>query len=244
MSQVEDKRISEILLEGTAEASEMKNIVFANIAKELNLNIPKKKKQRNLFYVAKYGSIAVAVAMIIMLNTEPGHAAVMKVKEFFLPNKVVTQQIEGVSKTTNVDLAESTMNYIIYVDKEKFTLQKEENKDKITAKVTPKDAPEVFMEIQQISDKTPGAVASELENELKPKYPKVESKVAVTTPVKSLFIYANSGMEWNSTVIKYYLVDNTKGGTFVIKQQLFLEAEEGYGARFDSMLKEFKLVTK
>jgi RNA polymerase sigma factor (sigma-70 family) len=44
-------------------------------------------------------------------------------------------------------------------------------------------------------------------------------------------------------VVKYYLIDNGQGGTFVIEQHYFVEASEGHGARFDNMLKQFQ-VTK
>jgi len=66
----------------------------------------------------------------------------------------------------------------------------------------------------------------------------------VKEPINSIFIYAGGATKWNDPVSKYYFVDNTKGGTFVIKQQLFLEAAEGHGVRFDNMVKEFKIVNE
>jgi len=121
-------------------------------------------------------------------------------------------------------------------------LQHLDGRDKITAKTKSQIAPEVFMEIQQVKDKKPETIATELQKELSEGYIKVENKGTVNVPIKALLIYANNGSKWNSTIIKYYLVDDAKGGTFIIKQQLFLEAEEGHGVRLDNMLKEFKII--
>ena len=242
MSHLVDNKIQEVLLEGTKDAAELKDMVWSNIEEKLNLNIKKKKKSKLLTF-SKYGSIAAAIAVVIGVNTEYGEAAVSKIREIFLPNKVITEKIEGTDKNTTVNLKESSMNYIIYVDEKHYSMLKEYGKDKIVAKVKAANAPEVFMTIEEVKDKTPQVIASEIEKELNTTYPNVKIKGIVSDPIKGLFIHAYSGTKWNSAVINYYLVDNTKGGTFVIKQQLFLEAEEGHGARLDNMLKEFKIVS-
>lgn len=244
MSHLVDKKIEEALLHGTEDAAELKDMVWGNVEKELNSKIEKKKKKSKLLTFTKYGSIAAAIVIVIGLNTEYGEAAVGKIKEFFAPNKVVNQKIEGTDNQTELNLKESIMNYVIYVDDKAYSMLQENGKDKIVAKVKASNAPEVFMEIEQIKGEKPEIVASKIEKELKTIYKTVENKGTVNTPTKGILIYANSGTKWNSTVVKYYLIDNTKGGTFVIKQQLFLEAEEGHGTRLDNMLKEFKIVSE
>jgi len=163
---------------------------------------------------------------------------------YFAPEKQVVKEIEGMPEEIEVALKEGKSGYIIYIDEERYTMQHLEGKDKITANSKAENAPEVFMEIQQVKDKKPEVIASELQKELTGKYDKVENKGAINSPVKGILIYASSGSEWNSPIIKYYLVDNTKGGTFVIKQQLFLEASEGHGVRLDNMLKDFKIISE
>lgn len=246
MNQMEDKKIRQALFEGTEEVAELKNMVWNNIEKELSLDMKKKEniknKRNKISSFIKYGSMAAALALAIGLNTEYGQAAVDKIKELFVPNKVVKQQIEGMDEDSNVALKEGSSKYIIYIDEERYTMEKVAGKDRIAAKIKGENTPEVFMEINQVEGKKPDAVASEIEEELKRKYQKVENRGEVDYPLKATLIYANSGMNYNSTVIRYYLVDNTKGGTFVIKQQLFVEAEEGHGARMDNMLKEFKVI--
>lgn len=243
----EDKKISDALLENTEEVTELKDMVWNNIQRELNLDALKeenmKPKKSRISIISKYGSIAAAVAIILSLNTQFGQAAVGKIKDLFAPNKSITQQLEGTKEQSNVALEESPMKYIIYIDEERYTMKHLEGKDIITANIKAENAPEVFMEIQQVKDKKPEVIASELQKELTGKYDKVENKGAVNSPVKGILIYASSGSEWNSPIIKYYLVDNTEGGTFVIKQQLFLEASEGHGVRLDNMLKDFKIIS-
>jgi hypothetical protein len=167
-----------------------------------------------------------------------------KIKQMFVPNKVVKQQIEGTEEKNNVTLKESTMKYIIYIDEERYAMVKVDGKDRIIPKVVDKKLPEVFMEIEQLKDKKPEVAASEIENQLKSQYKRVENMDTVSYPINSKLIYASCGTKWNDIVVKYYFIDNTKGGTFIVKQQYFVEASEGHGARFDNMLKEFKIVSE
>lgn len=248
MDYKEDKKINDALLYGTEEATELTGMVWSNIQKELNLDEVKKvqvkPKKNKIFSFAKYGSMAAAVIIMLVINTQYGQATIGKIKDLFVPSKVVKQQLEGTEEQGNMTLKESSMKYIIYIDEERYTMQHLEGKDKITAKAMAENAPEVFMEIQQVKDKKPEAIASELEKELITNYVKVENRGTVNEPIKATLVYANNGAKWNSSIIKYYLVDNTKGGTFIIKQQFFLEAEEGHGARLNNMLKEFKIVSQ
>lgn len=249
MDHKEDKKIRDALLEGTEEVTELKDMIWDNIQKELNLDIKRKRnvksKKGRISNFIKYGSVAAVMAIVLGINTQYGQAAVGRIRELFVPNKVVKQQLEGSEEQSNVALKEGSMKYIIYIDEERYTMEHLEGKDKITAKAKAENAPEVFMEIEQVKDKKPEDIAAELEKELKAKYPRVENRGNVNEPIKATFVYANSGgSKWNTAIVRYYLVDNTKGGTFVIKQQFFLEAEEGHGARLDNMLKDFQIVNE
>jgi hypothetical protein len=248
MNHIEDNKIKEALHQGTNEAEELKAMVWNNIRNELNLsegkvtNMNTKKSKIPAFF--KYGSIAAAMAVVIVSNTQYGHAAADKIKQLFAPNKVVKLQIEGTDEKQKVSLKEGSAKYIIYIDEERYTMESKAGKDKIVPKIKAKGYPEVFMEIQQIKDKSPKVVASEIEKELKVKYKSVDNKGTVKQPLKAILIDGRSGSKSKDTVVNYYLVDNTKGGTFVIKQQYFVEASEGHGARFYGMLKEFKIVNE
>lgn len=247
MDNREDRKINEALLKGTDEAVELKDMVWKNIEKELGFNkgkaIDMKAKKKNNKGFFKYGSmIAAALAIVIFSKTEYGNATANKIREIFAPNKIVEEQIEGTDERNEATLQEGSSKYIIYIDEERYTMKSENGKDIISPNFKGENVPEVFMEIEQIKGKKPEIMASEIESTLKEKYSRVENKGQVSEPVSGLLISAYSGSEWNDTVINYYFVDNKEGGTFVIKQQYFLEAEEGHGARFYHMLKEFKIV--
>ncbi len=247
MDNREDKKINEVLLKGTDEALELKDMVWKNIEKELGLKVGKviemKSKEKNNRRLFKYGSmVAAALAVVIFSNTEYGHATANKIREIFAPNKTITQSLEGMDEESNVSLKEGSSKYIVYIDEERYTMVSENGKDLISPKTKAENLPEVYMEIEQVKGKSPKIVASEIESTLKVKYPKVENKREVTDPIESILISAYSGSNWNDTVIKYYFVDNKEGGTFIIKEQYFLEAAEGHGARFYNMLKEFKIL--
>jgi hypothetical protein len=123
-------------------------------------------------------------------------------------------------------------------------MERSQNKDIIKPKNLPADYPEVSMTIEQIVNKKPSEIAADIEKELKVKFTNVTNKGEVTEPIKGIVIYGYSGSKWNDPFIKYHIVDNQKGGTFIIKQQYFIEATEGHGTRFDNMLKEFKIVNE
>jgi hypothetical protein len=169
-------------------------------------------------------------------------ATVNKIKEFFAPNKTIEQNIEGIPTKSNVELNDNPESYVIYVDKEKYTMEKSDGKDIITPKQKSKDVPEVSMTIEQVLNKKPDAVLAEIQNDLKSKYKTVKNAEKVTVPVNGLLIQASNGNKWNDAVLNCYLIDNTKGGTFIITEKYFFEAEEGHGTRFKNMLKEFKII--
>jgi hypothetical protein len=246
MKHQEDSQIRGALLEGTDEAAKLKDMVWENIQKEISLSGRKKRnmktKKKRVSAILKYGSIAAAMALVITANTQYGHAAVDRVRALFAPEKNVTQSIEGIGEDTQLTLKEGSMNYIIYIDEANYSIKTIDGKDRIIPTAKMENYPEVFMQIDQVEGKAPEVLSSELKSELQGKYATVEDRGAVEVPVKSTVLYARSGLKWNDTVTKYYLLDDTKGGTFVVQQKYFVEAEEGHGARFDNMLKEFKVV--
>jgi hypothetical protein len=250
MDPMEDKKIKEALFESTDEAAELKDMVWNNIRKELNLDegnkktMKSKKKKSDIWSFVRYGSIAAAVAIVILSNTEYGHAAVDKIRQMFAPNKVVEQKIEGMPTQDKVTLKEGSAKYIIYIDEQIYKMESLNGKDKISPINKAENYPEVYMEIEQIKDKKTADVIGTIEKDLQGKYKKVENRGKVKDPIESTLIYASTGTKWNDVVIKYYVVDNTKGGSFIIKQQFFLEASEGHGARLDNMLNEFKIISE
>ena len=241
MDDMKDKKIEEVLLKGTDEAVELKDMVWKNIENRLNLEerkvIPIKRRS-----FLKYGIVAAVLVIILLANTRYGSAAADKIRKLFVPNKTIEQNLEGTGEKTKVDLEISPMKYIIYLDKEMYKMDNIDGKDVITPKNVAQNLPEVSMTIEQVLDKKPEDLSAEIEKALKKDFKIVNNRGKVTEPTNAILIQAQGGNKWNDKVIKYYLIDNTKGGTFVIKQQYFVEASEGHGARFDNIVKEFKIV--
>ncbi len=244
-----DDKIKKALEYGTDNALSQKEEVW-NAIKAKTYFLPKgvsrmsrkRKKQKPIFKILAASTVAAALLLTFLVETEPGKAAIDKIKEMFEPQKNIVQDLEGNKEETVVELNHSKMGYVIYVDKEMYDLVKSDEADRIVAKHQGEGLPEVFMEITQIVDKAPSAVAADIENQLKTEFPIVENRGQVSDPIDGTLIRATTGNEWNDKVVVYYLVDNTQGGTFVIKQQYFFEASEGHGSRFYHMLKEFEIV--
>ncbi|NLN41059.1 MAG: hypothetical protein GX160_03565 [Clostridiales bacterium] len=244
-----DDKIKKALEYGTDNALSQKEEVW-NAIKAKTYFLPKgvsrmsrkRKKQKPIFKILAASTVAAALLLTFLVETEPGKAAIDKIKEMFEPQKNIVQDLEGNKEETVVELNHSKIGYVIYVDKEMYDLVKSDEADRIVAKHQGEGLPEVFMEITQIVDKAPSAVAADIENQLKTEFPIVENRGQVSDPIDGRLIRATTGNEWNDKVVVYYLVDNTQGGTFVIKQQYFFEASEGHGSRFYHMLKEFEIV--
>lgn len=188
--------------------------------------------------------MAAGVMILFSTQTESGNAFIKQIKDMFVPEKEIIQSIEGNNEETNVNLQEGKdSNYIIYIDEDRYKLVPGETSDIITTKEPlEKRYPEVSMEIKQYTDITPQEMVMTLETDLASEYTKVTETESVSDPVEGFKLHGISGSEWNSPVTNVYVVDNLKGGSFVITEKYFLEAAEGHGARFYAMPQEFKIV--
>lgn len=242
-----DEKIKKALIDGTDSALGLKEDVWNNIQNNLDKHNMKgeialaKKKRKSLFVTI--ASTAAVIAIVFAVSTEPGRAAAQKIKDLFLPEKDIVQELEGQEEDTHVNLNESEMGYIIYVDESRYKMEKLDGRDRIAFKEELDDnIPDVYMDIEQVRDSTPEELATQIEEELKADFEVVRNEGMVDEPLRAIRLYARDGDEWNSKVVKYYLVNNGKGGTFVIKEHFFYEASEGHGVRFDNMLKDFKII--
>ncbi len=248
MDELLDEKIKIALLKGTDASIKQKAAVWERIQlkiKEENKMMGGKKmvKRKNwLRGILAVGTIAAMLFVVFFFTTPSGRAAVDKIKEMFVPEKKIIEEIEGTKEENNAVLQEGSVGYVIYFDQERYKMDKNQEWDRILPKVDMGDLPEVYMEIRQIKGKTPDQLQGELEQQLNKEYSDVKNYGQVQNPIKGIAIRALDGKQWNSTLVKYYLVDDTQGGSFVIKQKFFLEAEEGHGARFDNMLEEFRII--
>ncbi|MCC5910128.1 MAG: hypothetical protein JJT76_06790 [Clostridiaceae bacterium] len=247
MSKEFDDKIKKSLMKKTDSSRELKEEIWSKIEEQIDneqmegkRRMRKQKRSNRRFF--GLGSIAAALILMFLVGTAPGHAVIDIVRELFVPEKVIVEELEGMEENTDVTLQKSKLGYVIYFDEERFILENLDNKDRISPKEQADYVPEVSMEIEQIEDKDIENLTVEIENKLKEEYKTVLNEGKVEIPIEGILLYGNKGDNWDDEVVKYYLVDNTQGGTFIIKQQFFLEASEGFGVRFDNMLKEFQIV--
>ncbi|AOY75295.1 hypothetical protein [Clostridium formicaceticum] len=246
----EDK-IKETLVKQTDTSIELKEEIWKRIEKSIDKNnankeehgiVKKQKPSKKRFW--GLGTIAAALIVMFLAGTAPGHATIDRIKELFVPEKTIVEEIEGQEEQTDVSLQKSKLGYVIYFDEERYVLETIDGKDKIAPKEQADYVPEVFMEIEQIEGKTIENLAPEIKNALEEEYGITINIEEVEDPVKGIVLHGTKGKNWDDIVVRCYLVDNTQGGTFIIKQQYFLEAAEGFGHRFYNMLKEFEIVTE
>ncbi|OIJ12283.1 hypothetical protein BKP35_10785 [Anaerobacillus arseniciselenatis] len=249
-----DKKVKDSFIEGTDYDPKLKDDIWNNIEKEIEneqsetINVPtrtraKGKKKRGYRKVGMLASMAASLVLALTLvTTDTGSAFIDQVRQMFEPEKTVTEQIEGIENESDVSLHEGQAGYVIYFDKEMYSMIDVEGKDRIIFnEELPEIYPEVYMEISQTEESALN-LATKMYEQLQQQYPKVLEVDEVEWPIESFVVHAvggTGGYEWDDPVVRYYFFSNEQGGSFVVKQKYFLEAGEGHGARFEHMLEQF-----
>lgn len=192
-------------------------------------------------------AIAAAIFIFFMLQTKQDTAFISPIKNVFVPEKEITQSIEGQDETTEVTLHEGTnVEYIIYIDESRYKIEKGQEMDVITPSDSlPDQYPPVSLEITQIEDKKAEDVLQEFEANLKKEFPRLLPAEKVTEPVEGYLLHGIIDSEDpTSKVVHAYVISNGKNGSFILQENYFLEAAEGHGARFYHMLESFEIVEK
>lgn len=83
--------------------------------------------------------------------------------------------------------------------------------------------------------------AGEMREELLEHYTDV-SDIMVSELPKGLYLRADEGTAWDCEVKEVYFVDNGIGGVFVITASYIVDATEGAGVRFHSMIETFRVL--
>lgn len=240
-----DDKIKEALLEATKEAPEEKDKVLMNIKSSLQEEKEAKemtKRKRNKSFMPRFAIIASAFLVLFLSSTEYGQATIDRIKTFFQPEKEIVEQIEGGDEEKEYTLEKGEMGYIIYIDQSMYEKEVVEGKDRIVPLYKAENYPPMFMEISQNTDLSPEETAIQIENNLDREYETFENQGIVNDPIEAIHLAAKTGTNHDSILVKYYIVDNTRGGSFIIKMEYIYEAAEGHGARFYHMLKEFEVI--
>ncbi|MBD5523802.1 MAG: hypothetical protein HDR04_05170 [Lachnospiraceae bacterium] len=95
--------------------------------------------------------------------------------------------------------------------------------------------------ITQIQELSVEDAAGEMKEEMSEHYADV-SDIMVSELPKGLYLRADEGTAWDCEVKEVYIVDNGFGGVFVITASYIVEATEGTGVRFHSMIETFRVL--
>jgi hypothetical protein len=95
--------------------------------------------------------------------------------------------------------------------------------------------------ITQIQQATPEDAAAQMREEFLEKYENV-SEITQSSLLNGLYLYGDMGVQADSEVVEAYFVDNGLGGVFVIKAVYYMEATEGVGDRFHTMIETFEVL--
>ncbi|MGG0719348.1 hypothetical protein ABE096_17360 [Robertmurraya massiliosenegalensis] len=244
----EDKKIEESLEEMSNFHPNEKEEIWKSIEEELFAN-EKKGEVKKLKPKKRKWSLLVGAAAVMFVafgsQTETGSALVDKVRSMFEPEKEIIQSIEGQDEDTNLTLNEGKeAEYVIYIDEERYVMEETDAGDVITTKEPLEDRyPEVSMTITQRKDQPVNEAFTVIKEEILAQYPITILEEETNEPLSGFMLMAKkNGTDWDNELTKVYVLDNGSGGSFVIQQKYFAEAEEGHGARFDAMLKEFHIV--
>lgn len=248
-----DQKMKESLIKHSHYPADIKNTIWNKIDEELEQIAPKPlQRKRTKQPMKKWIGFSITAASIVFIfsfiSTESGNALINQVKQLFVPEKTVVEEIEGTKEETDVTLTEGSTDYVIYIDQERYKMIKVEGKDRIVLKEPLEERyPDVFMEIYEVNTAPEEAVQNLYNDFITDNYPKISDIQQLEKPLPSFMTYAiggTGGYEWNDPIIKYYVFSNQNGGSFVIKQKYFLEAAEGHGARFEQMLQQFHIVDR
>ena len=121
-----DKKVREALLRGTYEPTDEmleknRKIIMERIEKMEETNMTRKANR----WKKAVGISAAAVVTALALGgifTQPGQAALEKIRQYFEPEKVVEYEIEGDKEDIDSRLQQSEMGYVIYYDQERYKI--------------------------------------------------------------------------------------------------------------------------
>ena len=241
----QEKMISHSLCKASERAVCQKERVKQAIISNIDNDKEKYAMNKKRFWIKTAVTVAAAVLITCFFALTPtGNALAAEIAKLFAPEKPIIFEVEGEQETQDGRLeinTEKPMGYVIYVDGSRYEKETVNDIDHIKFIGSNEGLPPVRMEIEQIDDKNAQSTYDALLEQAKEEYAQVDEKGHVAEPVDSLNFVAY-GEAGESPFEAVYVVDNTAGGCFVIRCRMFVEAQEGHGARFDDMLRTFEVV--
>lgn len=178
-----------------------------------------------------------------------------RLTEQYPEEKEVPVAIEGTEEQVPMSrVVPGNFAYVFYADDDRYEIsfdpQFDSNvTDESTVFVKARDQvggshPEVIMQIDTVPGKETTDLISEKTADLEEKYPGATIvSEPVSEPVAGYKLHAREGDLPSSEVTTIYILDEQHDGSaIVVTQTVFLEAQEGHGARFHAMLKTLEVL--
>lgn len=230
----------ELILRMKAQMQPSENKVD-DLMKEVSVILEKKKKTP----VRLHRGFAFAMTAIVLLcafSFSPvGKVIAKQLKAWMMP-KTVTENIEGSSEQNkmqpegNVSLADDESGYVIYVNEDIFQSEQKDGVQVIKARLDAA-AKMTISYVDAISVKE--CMEAQLKEQ---KIETYETAEALELQQDNMGIRYSTGDSWNDSVLRIYCIDNQGKGCYVIRYVNSVEAEEGYGTRFQNMLNTFEII--
>ena len=240
-----DKRITEALHKMTDRAAyEMQDENWQRIRKGIKEMEQSSGSGRRSHWNRKVGiGVSAAVLVLVLsISTRTGQAALEKIRQYFEPEKIVEYEVEGSREDVDSRLQQGEIGYVVYYDQDRYKVVEDGKTDRIVIRIRQRGCPRYIW-------RYPRMQISFLRN-LLPDWKRAQERLQpggsahkCFEPLEAVFIHAiNGGTKADDPIVDYYLISNKKGGTFIIKMKYFLEAAEGHGSRFRSMLRDFTIL--
>jgi len=215
---------------------------------------PGKKPGRRILARRLATAAAIVLACFVFFQTPVGAAAaevvreqVAKLIDTLFPPKALDVPLEGHANTIphqaqGREPEQNAPGFAIYVDTASYTMTQEDGVYYIRPNLPPDNTlPTCEMEIREVPDTLPQDLAEQTRQQMLGGWDQVDAIFRHIEPMYLSF-YASGGSNWDSPQEDHCFFDNGKQGSFHIILRYFLEAAEGHGTRFYTMLRTFTLI--
>lgn len=222
----------------------------------LDAEITRGTPRRSRPLIRKWAAVlAIILAGFLFFQTPVGAAAAERVKEQFtklidllFPPKDLLIYPEGdpesiLHEAQGREPEAATPGFAIYIDPDSYQMT-EENGASFIRSLSPTDSnlPPCEIEIREISGTDPSTAAQEAHAEMTLRWESV-TEIWTQEKPKGYYFGVSGGSSWNSPVESHYFVSNGNNGSFHIASRYFLEATEGHGTRFATMIQTFTILS-
>lgn len=194
------------------------------------------------------GKIIAAAAVIVILVVGgmmiPADGTMARnIRNFFLPKKV-EENVEGYEEEVEMQPVvrgeedEKTADYVIFVDKEIFETQKKNGVQIIKGIANPKAKMTISQEMDISVEECLEKIKKEKDIEA------FEEAESLSIEAEYQGILVTTGLNWDDVMTRIYCIDNGQGGCFIIEYCNTVEADEGFGSRFRTMLNTFEIIDR